>query len=277
MSAIPHYIMSKDNPQIKRVRALLQSSRQRRKEGAFVVEGVRLVEEALAANRVLALFVCPELLASHERSRAFLDSLPDDPGYSLIHVTPDVFATLADTATPQGVVAVCSLPEETSLPLQASLAVLLDGVQDPGNAGMILRAAAAAGADGVLFGPGSVDPYNPKALRGAMGAHFRTTLLSLRDADAVHEIAGRFSQRVVAAARDGARYDTLDWSEPTLLIVGAEAQGASELARNLQTTAVSIPLASGVESLNVGMAAGILLFEAVRQRNNALSASEGAD
>lgn len=269
MSTIPHYIMSKDNPQVKRVRALLQSSRQRRKEGAFVVEGVRLVEEALAAKRVLALFTCAELLAAHERTRAFLESLPDEAAYARLHVSPDVFATLADTATPQGVVAVCSLPEETALPLQATLAVLLDGVQDPGNAGMILRAAAAADADGVVFGPGSVDPYNPKVLRGAMGAHFRTALLSLRDADAVHAIAGRFSQRVVAAARGGARYDTLDWREPVLLIVGAEAQGASELGSSLQTAAVSIPLARGVESLNVGMAAGILLFEAVRQRQSA--------
>jgi len=268
MSTIPHYIMSKDNPQIKRVRALLQSSRQRRKEGAFVVEGVRLVEEALAAARVTALFICPELLASHARSRAFHDGLAADGSYALVHVAPDVFAALADTATPQGVVAVCSLPEDAALAPQATLAVLLDGVQDPGNAGMILRAAAAANAEGVLFGPGSVDPYNPKVLRGAMGAHFRATLLSLRGEDDVQALAGAFPQRIVAAARGGVRYDTLDWAEPTLLIVGGEAHGASDFGRSLQTDAVSIPLARGVESLNVGMAAGILLFEAVRQRLN---------
>lgn len=272
MSTIPHYIMSKDNPQIKRVRALLQSSRQRRKEAAFVVEGVRLVEEALAAERISALFICPELLASHARSRAFHDGLAAEGNYTLIHVAPDVFATLADTATPQGVVAVCSQPGDAALAPQATLAVLLDGVQDPGNAGMLVRAAAAANADGVLFGPGSVDPYNPKVLRGAMGAHFRTTLLSLRSGDDVRAVAGRFSQRIVAAARDDTRYDTLDWTAPTLLIVGAEAHGASDLGRSLQTAAVSIPLARGVESLNVGMAAGILLFEAVRQRRNASQA-----
>ncbi len=266
MSTIPHYIMSKDNPQIKQVRALLQSSRQRRKERAFVVEGVRLVEEALAADRVSSLFVCSELLASHERSRAFLDSVHEDATYALIHVAPDVFAPLADTATPQGVVAVCSLPEEPVLPPQPTLAVLLDGVQDPGNAGMILRAAAAANADSVLFGPGSVDAYNPKVLRGAMGAHFRTVLLSLRSEDDVRKVGGGFSQRVAATARGGQRYDTVDWTEPTLLIVGAEAHGTSELGSSLQTAAVSIPLANEVESLNVGMAAGILLFEAVRQR-----------
>ena len=266
MSTIPHYIMSKDNAQIRRVRALLQSSRQRRKEGAFVVEGVRLVEEALAAGRVATLFICPELLTSHARSRDFLNGLAEDGNHSLTHVAPEVFAALADTATPQGVVAVCTSPEEAALQPTATLAVLLDGVQDPGNAGMIVRAAAAAGADGVLFGPGSVDPYNPKVLRGGMGAHFRTTLLSLRDAQEVHAVAGGFSQRIVAAAQGGARYDTLDWTEPTLLIAGAEAHGASDLAQDLQTAAVSIPLARGVESLNVGMAAGILLFEAVRQR-----------
>ena len=266
MNAIPHYIMSKDNPQIKRARALLQSSRQRREERAFVVEGVRLVEEALAAGRVAALFACPEMLAAHARSRVFLENL-DDPGdYALIHVAPDIFAALADTASPQGVAAVCSMPAETALPAATNLAVLLDGVQDPGNAGMILRAAAAANAGGVLFGPGSVDPYNPKVLRGAMGAHFRTTLLNLRSEDDARQAAGRFPQRVVAAAREGARYDTLDWTAPTLLIVGAEAHGASALGTSLQTAAASIPLARGVESLNVGMAAGILLFEAVRQR-----------
>lgn len=269
MSTIPHYIMSKDNPQIKRVRALLQSSRQRRREGAFVVEGVRLVEEALAAARVTALFVCPELLTAHARSRTFLDNLPDVSDYARIHVAPGVFAALADTAAPQGVVAVCSLPDEAPLEPTAGLAVLLDGVQDPGNAGMILRAAAAANADGVLFGPGSVDPYNPKVLRGAMGAHFRTTLLSLRGEDDVHAAARIFSQRIAAAARGGVRYDTVDWTESTLLIVGGEAHGASDLGGSLQTATVSIPLARGVESLNVGMAAGILLFEAVRQRQGA--------
>ncbi len=269
MSTIPHYIMSKDNAQIKRVRALLQSSRQRRKEGAFVVEGVRLVEEALAAGRVAALFICPELLTSHARSRDFLDGLPEDGNHSLIHVAPDVFGALADTATPQGVVAVCSQPEDAALAPQATLAVLLDGVQDPGNAGMLVRAAAAANADGVLFGPGSVDPYNPKVLRGAMGAHFRTTLLGLRGDGDVHALIDRFPQRIVAAARGGERYDTINWTQPTLLIVGAEAHGASELGSSLQTGAASIPLARGVESLNVGMAAGVLLFEAVRQRLNA--------
>ena len=266
MNTVPHYIMSKDNPQLKRARGLLQSSRQRRKEGAFVVEGVRLVEEALAAGRVVTLFICPELLGVHARSRAFLDRLDDRGDYTAIHVAPDIFAALADTAAPQGVAAVCSMPEETALADTATLAVLLDGVQDPGNAGMILRAAAAANADGVLFGPGSVDPYNPKALRGAMGAHFHTTVLSLRSEDDARAVAGRFPQRVVAAARDGARYDTLDWTQPTLLIVGAEAHGASDLGRSLQTDAASIPLARGIESLNVGLAAGIMLFEAARQR-----------
>lgn len=269
MSTIPHYIMSKDNPQLKRARALLQSARQRRQERAFVVEGVRLVEEALAAGRVATLYLCPELLAAHARTRAFLDNLPDVGGFNLVHVAPDIFGALADTAAPQGVAAVCAMPEESALPPNATLAVLLDGVQDPGNAGMIVRAAAAANADGVLFGPGSVDPYNPKTLRGAMGAHFRTTLLNLRDEDTVRAVAGMFPQRVTAAAGEGARYDTLDWTAPTLLIVGAEAHGASDLGGSLQTVAASIPLAGGVESLNVGMAAGILLFEAVRQRQNA--------
>ena len=269
MSTIPHYIMSKDNAQIKRVRALLQSARQRRKEGAFIVEGVRLVKEALAAERVETLIVCPDLLDSHAHSRAFLDSLREHRDYALTHVAPDVFSAVADTDTPQGVVAVCSMPEEAALHPAATLAVLLDGVQDPGNAGMMLRAAAAANADGVLFGPGTVDPYNPKVLRGAMGAHFRTALLSLRSPEDVRAVAESFPQRIVAAATGGARYDTVDWTEPTLLIVGAEAHGASELGKSLQTAATSIPLARGVESLNVGMAAGVLLFEAVRQRLSA--------
>ncbi len=267
MSTVPHYIMSKDNPQIKRVRALLQSSRERREAGAFVVEGVRLVEEALAAGRVATLFVCPELLTAHARSRVFLDDLRDDGDYALTHVTPDVFAAVADTDSPQGVVAVCLMPEEAALGPTATLAVLLDGVQDPGNAGMILRAAAAANADGVIFGPGSVDPYNPKVLRGAMGAHFRTALLNLRSESAVRACAGLLPQRVMAAAQDGARYDSVDWTQPTLLIVGAEAHGASDLGVSLQTAAASVPLARGVESLNVAMAAGVLLFEAVRQRS----------
>ena len=89
-------------------------------------------------------------------------------------------------------------------------------VQDPGNAGMILRAAAAANADAVLFGPGSVDPYNPKVLRGAMGGHFRTALHDVRGEAGVRACASLFAQRVVASARDGARYDTIDWTRADL-------------------------------------------------------------
>jgi TrmH family RNA methyltransferase len=135
-------------------------------------------------------------------------------------------------------------------------------VRDPGNLGTILRSAEAAGVGQVILAPGTVDLYNPKAVRGAMGAHFRLPVAGL-DWPA---IAGRLAGRAVwlADAAGETPYDQVDWAVPSALIVGGEAAGAGDQAAALATGRVSIPMAGGAESLNAAMAATVILFEAAR-------------
>jgi TrmH family RNA methyltransferase len=187
-------------------------------------------------------------------------------GVPALHVSAEILASLSDTVTPQGIVAVVPFPAPAR-PAAPGVAVVTDGLRDPGNLGTLLRSAAAAGAERVLLGPGTADPYNAKVLRGAMGAHFRLPPESL----SWPEVAEALRDRPVwlADARGEARYDQVDWARPCGLIIGGEAEGASAEAAALATGRVAIPLAREVESLNAAVAASILLFEAARQRRAA--------
>jgi TrmH family RNA methyltransferase len=173
----------------------------------------------------------------------------------------NVLASCADTKTPQGVLAVVPF---VRIPPRPGLILILDRLRDPGNLGTILRSAEAAGAGHVLLAPGTVDPYNPKVVRGAMGAHFRLPISSLAWPAIAQQVSGR---RVWQAEMTGSvAYDKVDWAHPSALIVGGETTGASRKAAELATGCVRIPMAGDAESLNAAMAATVLLFEAARQR-----------
>jgi TrmH family RNA methyltransferase len=145
------------------------------------------------------------------------------------------------------------------------LYVIADGIQDPGNFGTILRSATAIDATAVLLLPGTVDPYNGKVVRAAMGAHFRVPIVPF-DSSWREELIAICPTRVLAEADAPAIYDEVNWNAPAAVIVGSEAHGPSEDGRSLATTSARIPLLNGVESLNAGVAASIMLFEAARQR-----------
>jgi len=257
-------ITSISNPKIKVVRALRE--RQGRKEiGAYLIEGVRLVEEALQAGiKPRFLYYCPSLLSATPRGTALLEriaslSLPAEA------VSERVMAAAADTITPQGILAVVPLPMGQALPPDASLLLILDGLQDPGNLGTILRTALATGVDAVITTPGTTDPFAPKAVRAGMGAHFRLPILADRPWPEVMGLMAGW-QVLLAMPRGGIPYDQVDWRRPTALIIGSEAQGAGSEAQALASIRVTIPMAPMVESLNAAIAAGVLLFEAHRQR-----------
>lgn len=257
-------ITSVSNPKIKAIRALHE--RQGRKEaGAYLIEGVRLVEEALQAGiKPRLLCYCPSLLMATPRGAALLERITS------LHlpaeaVSERVIAAAADAVTPQGVLAVVPFSKEIIVPADASLILILDGLRDPGNMGTILRTALAAGVDAVITTPGTTDPFAPKAVRAGMGAHFRLPILTDRPwLEAAQLVTGM--QILLAAPRDGVPYDQVDWRRPTALIIGGEAQGAGAEAQALATALVTIPMAATVESLNAAIAAGVLLFEARRQR-----------
>lgn len=251
-------ITSIHHDQAKYVRSLARRQ-VRQREGRFVVEGTRLAEEVVRAGVRPALVFYTEAWASSPAGQRLLPALRP-AGQGDWPVSEAVLAACSDTETPQGVLAVVPF---VSIPARPGLLLILDQIRDPGNMGAILRSAEASGAGQVILAPGTVDLYNPKVVRGAMGAHFRLPAVTL-DWPA---IAGRVAGRAVwlADAAGEIACDQVDWTAPTALIVGGEAAGAGDQAAALATGRVSIPMAGGAESLNAAMAATVILFEAARQ------------
>jgi len=252
-------ITSTQNERIKYVRSLARR-RVRQREGRFVVEGTRLVEEVVRAGIRPALVLYTEAWAASSAARHLLPPLgvAEEGAWP---VSEAVLAACADTRTPQGVLAVVPFVQLQPRP---GLILILDCLRDPGNLGTMLRSAEAAGVGQVLLAPGTVDPHNPKVVRGGMGAHLRLPVVSLPWPAIAELVAGRAIWLADAAA--DVAYDAVDWTLPAALIVGGEASGPGEQACALATGRVSIPMAGGTESLNAAMAATVILFEAARQQ-----------
>jgi TrmH family RNA methyltransferase len=253
-------ITSSQNPKIKWVRSLQAQRRTRQKEAAFVVEGVRLVEEALASGWPARLVLyTPDL---PPRGQAAVDAYASQ-GTAIVAVQENVMRSASDTETPQGVLAVLT-HKELLVPSPLDLVLVVDGVRDPGNLGTLLRSASAAGAQLVLLPPGSTDPYAPKVMRAGMGAHFRIPVITCTWQQIESHLGGL--EIYLAAAEGGLTYYQTNFKIPMALIIGSEAEGVSENAQELATTSVNIPMPGGGESLNAAIAASVLLFEVVRQR-----------
>ena len=253
-------ITSTSNPRIKRVRSLQSERRARASEGLFVIEGPRLLREALAAGVAPELVFYTDEFTASQAGTALLEQV----GGATAAVSEAVMKSASDTQSPQGVLAIVPTPS-LHLPHNLDFVLILDGVQNPGNLGAIMRSAEAAGVRGLLLAPNTVDPTNPKVIRSAAGAHFRLPIQSIPDWQAIRQTLSGLTI-YLAAARGGAYYDRVDWRNPSALIIGGEAYGASNPAASLASSRVSIPMVGGAESLNVAVAAGILLFEAARQR-----------
>lgn len=250
-------IASLSNPKVKYVRRLQADRRFRYRERAFVIEGDRWLTEALQAN-------WPMQLVFYESSwaDAHPDLLAQLPPPAL-PVTAEIMAAMSDTEQPAGICAVLQMASRP-FPANPTLLLILDRIRTPGNLGAMLRTAAAAGADGVLLSPGCVDPYNPKVVRGSMGALLRLPVQSA-NWDEIALITK--SMQVWAAAANGKKtYTAVDWTRPSAILIGSEASGAGEKALNTADAAVSIPMHDATESLNAAVAAAVLLFEARRQR-----------
>lgn len=252
-------ITSARNERVKYVRSLSRR-RVRQREGCFVVEGTRLAEEVVRAGIEPALVLYTEAWAAGPEAARLLPFLAGAAEGARL-VSEEVLSACADTETPQGVLAVVPF---VALEPRPGLVLVLDQLRDPGNLGTILRSAEASGVGQVLLAPGTVDAYNPKVVRGGMGAHFRLPVASLD----WPEIGLRVARRAVwlADTSGNTPYDGVDWTVPSALIVGSEAHGSGEEAAALATGRVSIPMVGGADSLNAAMAVTVLLFEAARQR-----------
>ncbi len=243
-------ITSPQNPKLKLVKALLTQTKARHREKRMVLEGTRLIQDAIQQG-IQPDFVLhkPDIELSLE------NAFPVEP-----HLLDDI----SDTQSPQGILGVFPLPE-LPIPENATFLVALDGVRDPGNLGTIIRTTAAAGVDGLLLLSGTVDAFNPKTVRAGMGSHYRIPIRSLN----WHKFSQLYGEGWLiwqAKAEGGIVYHQADWQPKTLLMMGGEAHGLSETASEYAQNIVSIPMANGVESLNSSIATAILVFEIQRQR-----------
>ncbi len=254
-------ITSAQNPRIQQVRALVGQRKAREQAGEFVVEGVRLVEEALGSGWQARLLLYTRELSP--RGMALLDEARAQ-GVEVEEVPPQLLKSSADTENPQGILAVFTR-RELPLPTRPHFLLIADGIRDPGNLGTLLRSAAAAGAQAAMLPPGGADPFAPKVLRAAMGAHFR---LPLREAswEQIAALVKPACQVYLAESAQGTPCWQTDLTRPLALVIGGEAEGAGPQARALADALVTIPMPGASESLNAAAAAGILLFEVVRQR-----------
>jgi TrmH family RNA methyltransferase len=247
---------------VQRLRRLLRKKSARDAERAFVVEGAKVIGEALDAGAaVQSAFVAPG--APAELVARLLDA-----GARVHPLEPGVMERVADTVTPQPVAAIVGYVDVRLDALSnASMVVACVDVRDPGNAGTVLRSAEAAGADGVICCEGSVDVYNPKTVRASAGSLFHVpVVVGTTPAAAVDAVGSYGLARVATVAHDGADYSSVDLTGRVAFFLGNEASGLPDDVTVGADLRVTIPMAGRTESLNVGMAAAVLCFEAARQR-----------
>lgn len=254
----------------------LKRRRGREREGSFVVEGVRAVEELLASPLdIRGVLVAPQLSDAPRGAalRSALQSAASARDFGLAEVGEGEFRSAAETESPQGVVAIARIPERSfeALPVQGDLRLLvLDGVQDPGNVGTILRTAAALDVTATIALPGTVDLWNAKVVRGAMGAHFRHPAFHATT-DALRDYLERTQTPLWTTDAAGAPVDTQRPPNRLAIAVGNEGAGVSpDLAARAAAT-VALPIRN-VESLNVAVATGIVLY-ALRASGSVTSTS----
>ncbi len=255
-------LTSLQNPLVKQMRKL-HRAKERREQQVFLVEGTHLVESACAANRSLATVCCT---VEWSQQHPVLWQQIEHQAKRIEFVSLEVLRAIATTVEPDGVVATLER-SSTPPPTFTSLGVLLETIQDPGNLGTIIRTAAAAGTEGILLSSDSVDLDHPKVLRASAGQWFQ---LPMAASESLFQDIKWYQQQgmqVIATLPTAAlTYWQVDLRKPTLLLLGNEGAGLSSKSESLADVAVRIPLAPGVESLNVAIAAALILYEAKRQR-----------
>src|SRR5258706_9591386 len=261
-------ITSRDNSLLRQARAV----RDGKVDASIFVEGLRLCEEALRSQLSIEAVIYSEEITRKERAASLIEQLAL-ASEKVASVSEKLLQSISYTRTPQGIVVLAARPPGDEVAFQrrqpkSSFVVVLHGLNNPVNVGAVLRTAEAAGVTGVITTAHTSDPFSPKARRGAMGSAFRLPIWMGVNFDEVIEWCTKVRVRTLAAAAKGSKAHTeIDWSGPCALIVGAESTGLSPEEITAADEAVRIPMEGPVESLNVAVATGIILFEAKRQRS----------
>ena len=277
-------ITSQSNIRVKRLTALRKKARERREEQAFILEGERLFTDA-PREMIREIYMTEEFLHEKLGGRA-------PRGCTIL--TPEIMRKIADTETPQGVLCVAKMPRYEMKDLlagahysatgdsadsallsaaqadlrSAPLLLILENIQDPGNLGTMMRTAEAAGVTGVLMSSDTVDLFNPKTVRATMSAIFRVPFMYTNDlAGEMRSLQESYGIKIYAAHLKASRpYDEVVCTGPCAFLIGNEGNGLTDAAAEAADARIHIPMKGQIESLNAAMAAGILLFEAARQR-----------
>jgi TrmH family RNA methyltransferase len=273
-------ITSRDNPRVKHVKKLNRKAKSRRQEKLFVAEGERIISET-PFSLLRELYVCDTyqkqeaVNRAHSRMQEKLEAVMEKAKEKgiLEVVTEDVFAEMSDTEHPQGVLAVIEQPsyQLKDLMTDVPLLMILEDIQDPGNLGTIFRTAEGAGVSGIIMSRGTVDLFSPKVVRSTMGSIYRMPFLVAEDLpEMIRSIKGE-GVRLYAAHLEGKQYhDGFAYTGPSGFMIGNEGNGLSRELTDYADDLLRIPMGGQLESLNAAMAAGILMYEANRQRRKDL-------
>ncbi len=247
-------ITSKENSRVKHARNV----REGRVRDEIFVEGLRLCEEVLKANLEIIDVLFTADLIENERGIELIRNFPNSA-----EVSDKIFATISDTKTPQGICIIANRPQNNLQTVDNKIVVVLHQINNPSNVGACLRTCEAVGVSGVILTKGTADAFSAKTLRGSMGASLRLKIWEKVEFTEVIEFCLEQNLTTVCAdIRAKKSYTEIDWKVPHAIILGSEANGLSEIERNLCNESLKIPMCEPVESLNVAVAAGVILFEA---------------
>lgn len=251
-------ITSAQNPKIKKLLALQQKSSERRETGLFVVEGRREIEHCAAAGYEIDSIFC-------------LDGTVDIKADRVFRVTPEVYEKIAYRGGTEGIIAEVhtrSLSLSDLKPGGNPLVVVLESVEKPGNLGAVLRSADAAGADAVIVCDPLTDLFNPNLIRSSIGGIFSVPTVVCASTEAITWLKGRGIQILTAQLQDSSLYYNVDMKRGTAIVMGTESTGLTDVWRKAADAHIRIPMLGALDSLNVSVSAAILMYEAVRQRQN---------
>ena len=260
-------ITSRDNSLLRRARAV----RDGKEPASIFVEGLRLCEEVLASGLNIEATIYSEQIARKERAARLITALGAASRKSA-STSEKLLESISYTKTPQGIIVLASRPasDKTSFEVKqpaVPLLVVMHGINNPVNVGAILRAAEAAGATGVIATENTADPFSPKALRGAMGSSFRLPIWMDADYASVIEWCRRAEIKIFGADVNASMtHVEADWRAPCAIILGPESEGLTPEEIRAADQAIKVPMQRNVQSLNVSVAAGVILYEAARQR-----------
>ena len=264
-------ITSTSNQQMKDLSALLKKAKERKVNKVFVVEGTKMVAEA--PRKWLRKVYVSEGYEKNPQNEAFLKTFSKDAssyGFVMETVADSVFKSVSDTQTPQGIMAVVSMPEYTMEQLldgEKTHLLILESVQDPGNLGTMLRTGEGAGITGVIMNKTTVDLFNPKTIRSTMGSIYRMPFYVTEDLGATLEELKEKGVSLYAAHLKGQHsYDEEDYTKACGFLIGNEGNGLSDEIANQADIYIKIPMEGQVESLNAAISATLLMYEANRQR-----------